>query len=82
MSYSAGQFVGTLSQGFSAVSENNAKGMGNSGGKLTQENLGLDKSQKSSMRLVVPYGKSKQESFWVGNLVEKDLIIVGNWLLL
>lgn len=38
-SNSARQFASTLSQSSSAISENNAEGIGNSRGKLTQENL-------------------------------------------
>ena len=56
--------------------------MGNVGGKLIRENSRFDKLQKSFMKLFVPYEKSKQENSWVGNMVEKDLIMIDNWLLL
>ena len=81
-SYSTRQSASTLFQGSLAVSKNNFEGMGNFKGNLMLENSKFDKLQKSSMELVIPYGKSKQERFWICNLVEKYLIMVGNWLLL
>ena len=41
-----------------------------------RENSGFNKLQKSSMRLVIPYRKLKQESSCMGNSIEKDLIMV------
>lgn len=75
---SMGQFVGTLFQNSLAVSENNVKGISNSKEKLTWENLGFDKLQKSFIRLVATYEKSKQENSCMGSFIEKNLIIVGN----
>ena len=78
LSYNAGQFAGTLSLGSAALSKNNANGMGNSLGKPTRENLRFDKSQKSSMGLVILYEKLIQESSCMDNVVDRDLIMVGN----
>lgn len=71
-----------MSQDFCYISKNNTEGMSNSGRKLMQKNFGFDKLQKSSIRLVIFYRKSKQESSYAGNCIKKDLIIVDNWLLL
>ena len=77
-SYSTGQSAGVLSRDSPAVSENNTDGKDNSCGKLTQESLGFDKSQKGFIGLDFPHGKLKRESSCLSNFVQGDLILVGN----
>ena len=77
-SYSTGQSTGALSRDSPPVSENNTDGKDNPCRKLMQESLGFDKSQKGSVELDVSYGNLKQESSYLSDSVQGDVILVGN----
>lgn len=82
LSYSASSSIDVLFQDYLAVSENNTDGKNNSCGKLMQESLGCNKLQKSFIGLNFFYKKLKQESSYLRNFIQGDLILVGNIYLL